>query len=204
MTDDLISVEKLAKSVGNKTLYSYANNMKQARSAANAMIGEAQFSLDGSTMDKSLLEVFLPVDEKFKKIRNANERKIKTMEYKRSFFEYLQNVHNIDRMQLEQRAKAKAEKFLSEHPELKKVKQEDLRETSDGWKYSILLEKARKAKNKPVFGKNRTAKQSYGIAMSTLKRFPEFKKYAQDVYKYNDNLLQPSAWMRTLYFAGIC
>ena len=54
------------------------------------------------------------------------------------------HVHNVDRMSLEQRAKDKAEKYLAEHPELKKLKREELKGENGDLKYLEFLSNMQK------------------------------------------------------------
>lgn len=83
-------------------------------------------------------------------------------EYHKQFSEYLFHRHNVDRMSIEARAAANPQ-FAGMLTEIK---------------------------NKPVFGERVTAEVSLNAAAELEAAHPEFKQLAEDVYKYNQNLMQ--------------
>lgn len=83
-------------------------------------------------------------------------------EYHKQFSEYLFHRHNVDRMSIEARAAANPQ-FAGMLAEIK---------------------------NKPVFGERVTAEVSLNAAAKLEAIHPEFKQLAEDVYKYNQNLMQ--------------
>lgn len=85
-------------------------------------------------------------------------------QYFRDFSAYLFHLHNMDRMSLETRGAQVYEELGLDVPA-------DL-------------------ENKPVFGEEVTAQDSEKAAAELLQKYPEFQQMAQDVYRYNQNLMQ--------------
>lgn len=85
-------------------------------------------------------------------------------QYFRDFSAYLFHLHNMDRMSLETRG-AQVYRELG-------------------------LDVPADLENKPVFGEEVTARDSEKAAAELLQKYPEFQQMAQDVYRYNQNLMQ--------------
>ena len=79
------TINTVGKLTGDKHLYEYFNNTKQARQSAEYMIGEAQTDIRGNRVGNSLIRIFESV-------------RAKGDDYTNKFFEYLLHMHNIDRM----------------------------------------------------------------------------------------------------------
>ena len=79
------SVQDFAKVTGDKHLYAFYNNAKQAQAAGQHQITKAQTDLKGNKVGKSLDEIFNPILSQ-------------GIEYVKDFDEYLLQRHNIDRI----------------------------------------------------------------------------------------------------------
>lgn len=95
---------------------------------------------------------------------------------KKEFYDYMYHKHNIDRMNLESKAK---EKIV----DLNNMLQET---TNDADKKAIEKEikSLEKTVNKPVFGDSVTSEVSKGIVEQYENENPRFMDFAQDVYDY--------------------
>ncbi len=129
--DSGAAIGSIAKKLGDNLMYPLYNNAKQAKHAAQYMIGGQQIDMNYNVVGKSLIDVFAYA-------------RAQGDEYTNRFFSYLYHMHNIDRM----------------------------------------------AQGKPVFGESVSADMSIETAAKLEQENPEFATMAQDVYKYNDNLLQ--------------
>lgn len=129
--DSGAAIGSIAKKLGDNLMYPLYNNAKQAKHAAQYMIGGEQIDMNYNVVGKSLIDVFAYA-------------RAQGDEYTNRFFSYLYHMHNVDRM----------------------------------------------AQGKPVFGESVTAEMSQAEAAKLEQENPEFATMAQDVYKYNDNLLQ--------------
>ena len=96
----------------------------------------------------------------------------------KEFYEYIYHKHNVDRMSLESRAKAK----------MNQLAQDLVNTTDENIKNQIKkqVELLSKQVNKPVFGYDVTSEQSQEIVNQYEFSNPEFMDYAQDVYDYLD------------------
>ena len=96
----------------------------------------------------------------------------------KEFYEYIYHKHNVDRMSLESRAKAK----------MNQLAQDLVNTTDENIKNQIKkqVELLSKQVNKPVFGYNVTAEDSQQVVNKYESQHPEFITFAQDVYDYLD------------------
>lgn len=94
--DDLHTIDKIGKETKNDLIYKLANNARQSRASADFMIGESATNIKGQKTGKSLQEIFKDYDKK-------------------EAFTYLLHKHNIDRMNLENRALEKLQLFEAEN-----------------------------------------------------------------------------------------
>lgn len=111
------TINTVGKLTGDKHLYEYFNNTKQARQSAEYMIGEAQTDIKGNRVGNSLIRIF-------EEVRSKGDA------YTNEFFEYLLHMHNIDRMAQNKpvfggSVKAEdsqriANELLEKHPEFEK------------------------------------------------------------------------------------
>ena len=95
---------------------------------------------------------------------------------KKEFYDYMYHKHNIDRMNLESKAK---EKIIDLNNMLKET-------TNDADKKAIEKEikSLEETVNKPVFGDSVTSEVSKGIVEQYENENPRFMDFAQDVYDY--------------------
>ena len=111
------TINTVGKLTGDKHLYEYFNNTKQARQSAEYMIGEAQTDIKGNRVGNSLIRIF-------EEVRSKGDA------YTNEFFEYLLHMHNIDRMAQNkpvfgasvtaEDSRKIANQLLEKHPEFEK------------------------------------------------------------------------------------
>lgn len=111
------TINTVGKLTGDKHLYEYFNNTKQARQSAEYMIGEAQTDIKGNRVGNSLIRIF-------EEVRSKGDA------YTNEFFEYLLHMHNIDRMAQNkpvfgasvtaEDSRRVANQLLEKHPEFEK------------------------------------------------------------------------------------
>lgn len=126
--------------------------------------------------------------------------KIKQTGKTREFFDYMYNLHNIDRMSLEGNASARALEVGKKFENLREdqVRAIAAKEITDKTteRTANTIEEARdylnasKTKNKPVFGDDVTAEVSREIVAKYEAENPEFKELGQQIVDYNRQLRQ--------------
>lgn len=189
-------LERFGALVGDEQIMYAANNLGQASAAAQYSIGgSGQYDLNGKKIgDKNLTQVFAPAKE---------------AGLIGDFYTYLLHEHNIDRMDI----RNKAQKQLTEFRQKQNGSVSGFSEFTDediiaaasndsviNYSYTEGQQRAAKeflqfrkwAENqfdKPVFGSSVTAEDSRSIADKLLDQHPEFKEWAKDVYAYSDNLM---------------
>ena len=95
---------------------------------------------------------------------------------KQEFYDYMYHKHNVDRMNLEQRAK---EKIIDLNNMLKETANKTAKKYIEKQIDSLL-----KTANKPVFGNDVTSDVSQRVVDQYENENPVFMDYAQDVYDY--------------------
>lgn len=179
------TVSKIAKITNDRLLYPLYNNAKQAIRRGEYMIGEAQTDITGNQVGKSLKDILDP-------IRKKGDG------YYKDFQTYLYHMHNVDRMNLIENARRQLNEFELANPNLVNATEQELRalaQNAEGGgqlaqEYLQLINRFNDAKNKPVFGDSVTSAISTQKANELLQQYPEFAGLADDIYKYNQNLLQ--------------
>lgn len=195
MVDAGDSVTKLQKLTGDKYLYDFYNMARASSSAGINMLNGEQTNIAGMRVGKSLNAIFDPIRAKGK-------------DYYDSFQFYLWNLHNIDRMSIdngENTAKLEAEvalaEFDRENPDIATITEARLRRKAEGLDFEAelarerisLLRKVNQADrlgNKPVFDYEVTADMSRDTAARLLHEHPEFAEYQEQVRGYIKNLMQ--------------
>ncbi len=84
--DSGATISTFAKKVNDRLIYPLYNNAKQAKTAAQHMIGVEQFDINGNRTGDSLISILEPINAKGEA-------------YKKEFFTYLLHKHNIGRME---------------------------------------------------------------------------------------------------------
>lgn len=174
--------ETLALKTNNKKLMAKANQIYNAEAQAQYFIG------NGDKDVKSLKDIKTEVDKSGKT---------------EAFYNYLYHKHNIDRMSLESRESKNLETLFNEmkklklthlnEAQLKAIAAEKLeKNTPEKRKHLVKTVReyleSKSIKNKPVFGDSVTAEDSRAKVKEYEKANPEFKQYADDVYKYMNRL----------------
>lgn len=193
MVDSGEAVDRVAKAIGDNYLYSYYNMARASSNAAVNMIVDAQTDITGKRVGESLDNIFAPIREKGD-------------DYYKNFELYMWHEHNVDRMSRRnegkiERARVEFEEYKSNHPELEKYAEYQIENligsdtllSAQALEYIRLRDAMRKAemtKNKPVFDYDVSAATSRAEASELLRANPEFKKLADQVYAYIDNLMQ--------------
>lgn len=177
LVDNYSVFEDLALKTGNRELDAKANFMRYSEQRAQHFIGHGA---DGVRALEDL------------------RKEVKASGLNQEFQEYMYDMHNTDRMSLEKRAKSMLRKFGNQFKELKPEQVKAIAaktitpETSaktaqtirEAREYLNLLE----LKNKPVRGENYTAEISQANVARLEALHPQFKEWAQDIYKINDFL----------------
>ena len=195
MVDAGDTVSRVAKAAGDKYLYPYYNYARVATQAAENMIVPkgAQTDISGKRVGPSVADLWEPI-------------RAKGDEYYRAFQEYLYHQHNIDRMSRTNPTEIgdtvlRREAFTQAHPELAyqtegtlwKLVKEDGPDAPLAREYLLLVQaedRAKNRQNKPVFGWEVDADKSKDAVQRYEREHPEFKKFAEQVYQYNRNLME--------------
>lgn len=199
--DTLDEVARISKDAEDPFLYAYANNARIAsqaaqygidgRNAAGRGFG-AQVDVNGKKVGKSIAEIFAPIHAQGEK-------------YVKAFYNYLYHRHNIDRMTLAEKADAtpalqEFQDFAKTVPEIVALSDFQRRQLAkenspEGRKARTYLRLERKydriasTQNKPIFGFEYDAEFSRRAVEEYEKQHPEFKAYAEEVYKFLNNEL---------------
>lgn len=199
--DMLDEIARLSRAAGDPYLYYYANNARIAsqaaqygidgRNAAGRGFG-AQVDVNGKKVGKSIAEIFAPIHAQGEK-------------YVKAFYNYLYHRHNIDRMTLAEKADAtpalqEFQDFAKTVPEIAVLSDFQRRQLAkenspEGRKARTYLRLERKydriasTQNKPIFGFEYDAEFSRRAVEEYEKQHPEFKDYAEEVYKFLNNEL---------------
>lgn len=177
LVDNYSVFEDLALKTGNRELDAKANFMRYSEQRAQHFIGHGA---DGVRALEDL------------------RKEVKASGLDQEFQEYMYDMHNTDRMSLEKRAKSMLRKFSKQFKELKPERVKAIAAKSitaqttaktaqtirDARQYLNLLE----LRNKPVRGEHYTAEISQANAARLEALHPQFKEWAQDIYKINDYL----------------
>lgn len=186
------AVGRIGKELGDKSLYAYYNFARASSNAAGNMLtkGGAQTDVQGRKVGPSLADIFEPI-------------RAKGDEYYRDFETYLFHRHNIDRMSRDnsvaiEQAKFELDDFDEANPDVGKMPESDLMEEAARGDYVAqerlqllnAYNRAKKVVNKPVFRYDVTAIDSDAQADRLERGHPEFENLAEEVYRYNENLMQ--------------
>ncbi len=194
VTDVGATVYDIAKKTKDWKLYHYFNYARSSSNTAIRMVEDKQTDVAGNVVGKGLNEIFKPIMD-----RGAI--------FYRDFQLYLFHMHNVDRMSREsqQNIEAANDAFgfvVDMYPELRKYSEREILEISrdidhpdnmGAVDYITALRNKEywsNLQNKPIFGYKVTAEISKGKAEDLLRRYPEFKELAKEVYQYSDNLMQ--------------
>lgn len=194
VTDVGATVYDIAKKTKDWKLYHYFNYARSSSNTAIKMVEDKQTDIAGNVVGKGLNEIFKPIMD-----RGAI--------FYRDFQLYLFHMHNVDRMSREsqQNIEAANDAFgfvVDMYPELRKYSEREILEISrdidhpdnmGAVDYITALRNKEywsNLQNKPIFGYKVTAETSKGKAEDLLRRYPEFKELAKEVYQYSDNLMQ--------------
>lgn len=163
--------------------------VRNAGSIANHMLSRGLTDRAGNKIGKSLQEIY-------NKIPAAARS---------AFKDYQLNLHNIDRMGIEQRATDAVDAFKRNNPMFNTMSQSQIEALAQSQSspdaqlaldYLDLLDKEHNAKNLPVMPSlndpnvPRTAAESDQIVKDYNRTHPEFAGYQQDFQEYNDKLMQ--------------
>lgn len=196
MVDSGEAVTQIGKAINDKYLYPFYNMARASASAGANMIAEEQTDVNGRTVGESLNAIFDP-------IRDKGE------EYYTQFQTYMYDLHNIDRMSMDQKAKQEQETaeaalaaYTEDHPKFinmteaqaqRQADSIDELEAEEAQEYLRLVRwvnRAARMGNKPVFDYDFTAEMSRGRSERLLREHPEFAQYREQVRKYIDNMMQ--------------
>lgn len=192
MVDAGDSVTQIGKTIGDKYLYPYYNLARASSQAGANMIANAQTNIAGQKVGESLNEIFKPIMEKGD-------------DYYNKFQLYMYHRHNVARMsrfsqEAIEKAQAALDNHITEHPELVNVTESSLqmRANAPGMEGAAAqerldlirdLNRAMNRQNKPIF-ENVGAEESRETAARLERENPEFRKEAEKVYAYINNLMQ--------------
>ena len=196
MVDSGEAVTQIGKAINDKYLYPFYNMARASASAGANMIAEEQTDVNGRTVGESLNAIFDPIRAKGK-------------EYYTQFQTYMYDLHNIDRMSMDQKAKQEQETaeaalaaYTEDHPKFinmteaqaqRQADSIDELEAEEAQEYLRLVRwvnRAARMGNKPVFDYDFTAEMSRGRSERLLREHPEFAQYREQVRKYIDNMMQ--------------
>ncbi len=189
------TVYDMAKKAKDWSIYHYYDSAKSSIQEATYMIEHEQRDLMGNFLGEGLQKIWEPILQQ-------------GTEYTREFDDYLLHLHNVDRMSRRDYDAVEeawneyqvAKQYLPE--ELARYSDKDIREIardvdnplSDAAQDYIQAldhyELINGIRNKTIFGPNVTAEMSQARAEDLERKYPEFKKYRESVYRYRDNLMQ--------------
>jgi hypothetical protein len=177
LVDAYSAVEDLALKTGNRELYAKANFMRSAERRAQYFIGNGA---DG--------------------VRSINDlrKEVEDSGHYQEFMDYMIDMHNTDRMSLEEKAKpvidALGEKFKGLRiDQIKAIAAKEIGETTTKKTAQSIQDaraylKAIGTRNKPVRGDNYTASISRANAKRLEDAYPQFKQWAKEYYGITDYL----------------
>lgn len=153
--------EDLAIKTKNRKLQAKWDFSLTSESRAQYIIGNGHVDENGNQTSKSLNDIMAEVN-------NTGLTK--------EFYDYVYHKHNVDRMSLESRAKAKAIELDKRSATIT-----DMKEKAE---IEAQLKELSKVANKPVFGNSVTSEVSQQRVNEYEMYHPEFIDFAQDVYDY--------------------
>lgn len=158
--------EDLSLKAKNRELMSKWDYTLTSQARAQTVIGEGHYVFDSDTQTQ----------RQTSKSLNAIREEVDNTGLTKEFSEYIYHKHNVDRMNLETKAK---EKMINLEGKLKEVtSEEDIKAIQSE------IKALEKVKNKPVFGDSVTSQVSQNIVDNYERSHPEFINYANDVYEY--------------------
>ena len=158
--------EDLSLKAKNRELMSKWDYTLTSQARAQTVIGEGHYVFDADTQTQ----------RQTSKSLNAIREEVDNTGLTKEFSEYIYHKHNVDRMNLETKAK---EKMINLEGKLKEVtSEEDIKAIQSE------IKALEKVKNKPVFGDSVTSQVSQNIVDNYERSHPEFINYANDVYEY--------------------
>lgn len=158
--------EDLSIKTKNRDLMGKWDYTLTSEARAQNVIGNGHIEYDAST--KTTKQISKSLNDIVAEVENTG--------LKGEFYDYMYHKHNIDRMNLEQRAR---EKMF----DLNKVLEETTNE-ADKTEIKKQIKALEKTTNKPVFGDSITSEVSQRIVDQYENENPVFMDYAQDVYDY--------------------
>lgn len=183
LTDEQAGILLAGRNVG-VVLNGEVQRARSAKASATNMLTNEQRDFSGKNrVGDSLKSIFEPIHKKGE-------------EYTKKFNLYLLHKLNEDRMSAVAKAKSQIDKLYKVNTNLKTVVEADYA-TENEWRKAVTAEQGGKeylrlieAENKPVFEQDVTAEFSKEKVAQLEKTHPEFKGYAEKVWKYSQNLLQ--------------
>ena len=177
--DKFSVIEDISLEHKNRELYAKANYMRSAENRAQRFIGKGV---------------------KSEGVRSLNELRteVENSGLYDEFQEYMYDMHNTDRMSLEEKARPTIERLRGKFENLrmeqiraiaaKEITDKTTDQTAQTIKDARDYLKAIGTRNMPVRGFDYTADISRANAARAEAEHPQFKKWAQDVYKINEFL----------------
>ena len=157
--------EDLSIKTKNRELMGKWDYTLTSESRAQNVIGNGHKEYDAST--KSMKQTSKSLNDIVAEVENTG--------LKKEFYDYMYHKHNIDRMNLESKAKEKI------------IDLTNLLETASEEETKVIekqIDTLQKKVNKPVFGENITSEISQEIVEQYENNNPAFMDYAKDVYDY--------------------
>lgn len=191
-TNEWAGVEKVGKKLGVNDIDTKTHQIRAAINSAEQMIsGDVQLDAKKNIVGKGLYKILEPILSKGD-------------EHTKTFYTYLLHLHNIDRLKVaqqkynnlygenayEEKLQALSDKVGEVEKRLNDIKNQNTK------KYKNTVEMLERAKNNLEKHKYynavfyNSAEESKIIADKALKDNPDFQKVADELYKYQDNLLQ--------------
>ncbi len=193
-TDTGATVYDISREMKDPSLYHYYNTARSSTNSAIYMVLNKQVDTCGNEIGKGLNEIFNPI-------------RAKGLDYYNEFQLYLLHLHNVDRMsrrsqQAIEQADEEFSAIVDAYPELKGKTDNEIRTLAKSGSGELAMmaqdyvaamnnkEYWGSVENLPIFGFDVTAEDSRAEAENLLRKHPEFKELAKDVYQYSNNLLQ--------------
>ncbi len=158
--------EDLSIKTKNRNLMGKWDYTLTSEARAQNVIGNGHKEYDAST--KSMKQTSKSLNDIVAEVENTG--------LKKEFYDYMYHKHNVDRMNLESKAKEKMIELENESINTNDINVKD--------EIKKEIKKLSKIVNKPVFGDSVTSEVSQKIVEQYENENPIFMDYAQDVYDY--------------------
>lgn len=158
--------EDLSIKTKNRNLMGKWDYTLTSEARAQNVIGNGHKEYDAST--KSMMQTSKSLNDIVSEVENTG--------LKKEFYDYMYHKHNVDRMNLESKAKEKMIELENESINTNDINVKD--------EIKKEIKKLSKIVNKPVFGDSVTSEVSQEIVEQYENENPIFMDYAKDVYDY--------------------